>query len=244
MRNYFDVIPAIDLREGRVVRLYQGDYDRETEYLVDPLVLARDYAASGVRWLHVVDLDGARNGSLGNLKVLRGLTRVGLRIQAGGGVRGEKDVRRLCEAGVERVVVGSVAIREPQRVIGWLRVFGAERLTLALDTRWGDGAWRLHSAGWVEDEEATLDQLAPRYAAAGARHLLCTDIDRDGTLSGPNLPLLAHLRDIAPILNVQVSGGARSVGDVRAVRDAGAAGIVLGRALLERRFTLDDALSC
>ncbi len=242
--NAFTVIPAIDLREGHVVRLYQGDYDRQTRYAVDPLQLAHDYAAAGATWLHVVDLDGARSGMSDNLRVLKGMARAGMKIQAGGGVRSEDDVRRLRDAGVTRVVVGSLAVREPDRVIGWLGDFGPEHLTLALDTRWRDGAWRLPSAGWTEDEHATLDELAPRYAAAGARHLLCTDIDRDGTLSGPNLALLEHLRTIAPALKVQVSGGVRAVDDVAQARAAGAAGIVLGRALLEGRFTLGEALSC
>jgi len=242
--NTFSVIPAIDLREGRVVRLYQGDYDKQTRYPVEPLALARSYAAQGARWLHVVDLDGARSGHLDNLRVLRELAHAGLKLQAGGGVRDADDVQRLLDAGIERVVVGSLAVREPERVIGWLGDFGAEHLTLALDTRWRDGAWRLPSAGWTEDEHATLDELAPHYAAAGARHLLCTDIDRDGTLSGPNLSLLAHLRAIAPALEVLVSGGVRALEDVSAARDAGAAGIVLGRALLEGRFTLGEALSC
>jgi phosphoribosylformimino-5-aminoimidazole carboxamide ribotide isomerase len=242
--SVFTVIPAIDLREGHVVRLYQGDYDKQTRYAVDPLQLAHDYAATGATWLHVVDLDGARSGALDNLRVLEGMARAGMKIQAGGGVRSEDDARRLFDAGVDRVVVGSLAVREPERVIGWLGDFGPERLTLALDTRWRDSAWRLPSAGWTEDERATLDDLAPHYAAAGARHLLCTDIDRDGTLSGPNLALLEHLRTIAPALKVQVSGGVRAVDDVAQARAAGAAGIVLGRALLEGRFTLGEALSC
>lgn len=244
MSESFTVMPAIDLRAGQVVRLYKGDYGRQVSYPVDPEALAHDYAAAGAEWLHVVDLDGARSGSLDNLGVLRRLARAGIRIQAGGGVRGEGDVKRLYEAGVERVVLGSLAIREPGRVIGWLDAFGADRLALALDTRRRAGAWRLSSAGWLGDEKATLDDLAPCYAAAGARHLLCTDIDRDGTLTGPNLTLLAHLRTLAPELSVQVSGGARAVDDVRAARAAGAAGIVLGRALLEGRFTLGEALSC
>jgi phosphoribosylformimino-5-aminoimidazole carboxamide ribotide isomerase len=244
MSASFNVIPAIDLREGRVVRLYQGDYERQTRYHVEPLALAHEYAAAGARWLHVVDLDGARSGRLDNLHTLTAMAHVGLRIQAGGGVRQEDDLKRLFDAGVERVVLGSVAVRDPDRVIDWLDRYGAGRLTIALDTRHRDGAWRLPSAGWTEDEAATLDELAPRYAAAGARHLLCTDIDRDGTLEGPNLALLSHLREIAPALAVQVSGGVRALDNIRAARDRGAAGIVLGRALLEGRFTLGEALSC
>ncbi len=242
--NGFSVIPAIDLREGRVVRLYQGDYDRQTAYPVEPLALARSYAAQGARWLHVVDLDGARSGQLDNLRVLGDLAHAGMRLQAGGGVRDAEDVRRLLDTGVERVVVGSLAVREPERVKAWLGDFGADHLTLALDTRWRDGAWRLPSAGWIKDERATLDELAPYYAAVGARHLLCTDIDRDGTLAGSNLTLLSYLRVLAPDLHVQVSGGVRTLDDVRAARELGAAGIVLGRSLLEGRFTLGEALAC
>lgn len=240
----FAVLPAIDLRGGRVVRLYQGDYARETVYDIAPADQARRYAEAGARWLHVVDLDGARSGSASNQGVVRELTRAGLRVQAGGGVRDESDLVRLFDAGVSRVVVGSLSVRDPDRVCGWLDRYGSERLVIALDTRWREGAWRLPSAGWEQDETATLDELAPRYADAGARHLLCTDINRDGTLSGPNLDLLAHLMTIAPDLAVQVSGGVRALGDVRKAREVGAAGIVLGRALLERRFTLENALSC
>lgn len=238
----FTIYPAIDLREGRVVRLYQGDYERQTDYAVDPLQLAHDYAAAGAEWLHVVDLDGARSGEFVNLPVLTALAQSGLRVQAGGGVRSEEDLQRLFNAGVERVIVGSVAMRAPERVIAWLDHYGADRLTVALDTRMRDGIWRLPSAGWTEDEAVTLDELAPRYASAGAKHLLCTDIDRDGTLGGPNLELLDHLRKRVPELAVQVSGGVRAVEDVSQARDRGAAGIVLGRALLDGRFTVADAL--
>ncbi|HET7269370.1 MAG TPA: 1-(5-phosphoribosyl)-5-[(5-phosphoribosylamino)methylideneamino] imidazole-4-carboxamide isomerase [Oleiagrimonas sp.] len=240
----FTVLPAIDLREGCVVRLYQGDYARQTDYDVTPLALARRYAEAGARWLHVVDLDGARSGNTSNLGVITALTDTGLYLQAGGGVRGEDDLARLFDAGVKRVVIGSLSVRAPDLVCRWLHDYGPERLTIALDTRWRDGGWRLPSAGWERDEEATLDDLAPRYAEAGARHLLCTDIDRDGTLSGSNFDLLAHIKTIAPALDVQVSGGVRALDDIRTAREAGGAGIVLGRALLEGRFTLEEALAC
>lgn len=239
----FTIIPAIDLRQGRVVRLYQGDYARQTAYAVDPVGLAREYAAAGARWLHVVDLDGARDGGLDNLDLLRAICDTGLQVQAGGGVRSDDDVQRLLDVGVQRVVVGSVAIRQPGQVIEWLHSYGADRLIVALDTRWRGDAWRLPSAGWTESEESTLDALAPLYAIAGARHLLCTDIDRDGTLGGPNLALYTHLARIAPSLQVQVSGGARDLGDVDAARNCGASAVILGRALLERRFTVAEALS-
>lgn len=240
----FSLIPAIDLRDGNVVRLRQGDYSQQTSYRVDPLRLALDYAAAGAQWLHVVDLDGARGGTLANFRLIEALAGTALQVQAGGGVRGEEDLQRLLDAGVARVVLGSVAIREPERVIGWLDRYGPERLVIALDTREEGGAWRLPSAGWTHSEAPTLDELAPRYAAAGAVHVLCTDIHRDGMLSGPNLALYAYLRALAPALHIQASGGVRDLDDVRAVRAAGLAGVVLGRSLLEGRLTLKDALAC
>jgi len=240
----FTVIPAIDLRGGNVVRLRQGDYAQQTSYRVDPLALAHGYAAAGAAWLHVVDLDGARLGNFDNLRTIEALAGGRLAVQAGGGVRSDDDVARLIDAGVSRVVVGSVAIREPDRVIEWIAHYGAERICVALDTRNEAGRWRLPSAGWTENEAATLDELAPRYAAAGAKHLLCTDIARDGMLAGPNVALYRHLCALVPGLNVQASGGVRDVADVRDVRDAGCAGVVLGRSLLEGQLALADALSC
>jgi phosphoribosylformimino-5-aminoimidazole carboxamide ribotide isomerase len=240
----FDVIPAIDLRGGQVVRLKQGDYAQQTTYAADPRELAQRYADAGARWLHLVDLDGARSGQLDNLAVIRAIAADGMQVQAGGGVRDEADLQRLFDAGVQRVVLGSVAIRDPGLVAGWLDTYGAERLTLALDTRRIDGRWTLPSAGWTETEAHTLDELAPWYAAHGALHLLCTDIDRDGMLAGFNLDLYRHLADSVPQLAVQASGGVRSLDDIRAAREAGARGVILGRALLEGRFTVEEALAC
>jgi phosphoribosylformimino-5-aminoimidazole carboxamide ribotide isomerase len=240
----FEVIPAIDLRGGRVVRLRQGDYAQQTTYAADPRELAQRYADAGARWLHLVDLDGARSGGLENLAVIQAIASSGMQIQAGGGVRGEDDVQRLFDAGVQRVVLGSVAIRDPELVAGWLAKHDAERLTIALDTRHIDGRWTLPSAGWTESETRTLDELAPWYAAHGAHHLLCTDIERDGMLGGFNLDLYRHLADSVPQLAVQASGGVRSLDDIRAAREAGAQSVILGRALLEGRFTVEEALAC
>jgi len=239
-----NIIPAIDLREGRVVRLKQGDYGQQTTYESDPRELAQRYAAAGATWLHLVDLDGARSGGLDNLAVIESIARDGMQIQAGGGVRNEDDLSRLFSAGVNRVVLGSVAIRDPELVADWLTRYGAEQLTIALDTRQVDGQWALPSAGWTELESRTLDELAPWYAEKGARHLLCTDIDRDGMLAGFNLDLYRHLAKTVPDLAVQASGGVRSLDDIRAAREAGAKGVILGRALLEARFTIEQALAC
>lgn len=240
------IIPAIDLRGGRVVRLAQGDYQRESAFAFDPLELACGHARAGANWLHVVDLDGARDGQLENLRTITALARAdsALRVQAGGGVRGEADLRRLFDAGVARVVVGSMAVREPETVQDWIVRHGAQRIVVALDARFDGTAWRLPVAGWRETTAATLDDLAPRFARAGLVHLLCTDIDRDGMLNGPNLDLYAHLRRIVPQLAVQASGGVRDADDVRALRATGVAGVILGRSLLEGRLTTAQALAC
>lgn len=239
----FELYPALDIRGGRVVRLRQGDYAQETRYADEPLAAARAHAEAGARWLHLVDLDAARVGGYTLAPLLREIrAQTGLRVQTGGGVRSEADAEAILDAGAARVVVGSLAVREPARVARWLGRFGAERLTVALDAREVDGEWRLPVAGWTADSGARLDELLARYADAGLRHLLCTDIACDGMLAGPNLGLYRRVLARAPAVAVQGSGGVRDAADVRALRDAGCAGAVLGRALLEGRLRLDDAL--
>lgn len=241
----FTVYPALDIRGGSVVRLAQGDYARQTQYGNDPLPRAAAFAAAGARWMHLVDLDAAKAGGYTLATLLEAIARdTGLQVQTGGGVRSRDDVARILDAGAARVVVGSLAVRQPQAVSAWLAEFGGERITVALDTRQNaDGVWTLPVHGWTEDAGVTLDELLPRYVDAGLRHLLCTDIARDGMLSGPNLELYAHLRALAPDVAVQASGGVRDAADVRGARTAGCAGAVLGRALLEGRLELGDALA-
>ncbi len=239
-----EILPAIDLRGGHVVRLAQGDYARQTRYPVDPVQLAAHYRAGGAQWLHVVDLDGARAGGLQNLAVVAALARSGLLIQVGGGVRARSDIEALFASGVARVVIGSVAVREPEKVEKWITTFGADRLCIALDTRRIGGEWTLPSAAWLKDEPARLDDLAPRYAAAGAIHLLCTDIDCDGMMAGPNLELYRRLRERVPSMRIQASGGVRDRADLAELVAIGVAGAILGRCLLEGRISLAEALAC
>lgn len=242
----FIVYPALDIRDGRVVRLAQGDYARETHYGDDPLPRAQAFADAGARWMHLVDLDAARAGGYTLAPLLSQIgAQTGLQVQTGGGVRSRADVQRILDAGAARVVIGSLAVRDRESVLEWLAEFGAERITVALDTRQdAQGVWRLPVLGWTETSSLTLEQLAGEYAAAGLQHLLCTDIARDGMLSGPNLELYAYLRRIAPGVQVQASGGIRDAADVRAAREAGCAGAVLGKSLLEGRLRLDEALAC
>jgi len=242
----FTVFPAIDVRGGSVVRLLQGDYARETRYGDDPLAQAVAYAQAGAEWLHLVDLDAARAGGYTLSALLPRIRHeAGLKVQTGGGIRGERDLVALLEAGAERVVIGSLAVREPKLVEGWLRRYGAGRITVALDTRCDEaGQWTLPVAGWTEASTRTLDELAQDYARAGLEHLLCTDIARDGMLLGPNLELYRHLHGRVPGLALQASGGVRDLDDVQGARQVGCSGVVLGKALLEGRLRLEEALAC
>lgn len=241
----FTVYPAIDVRDGCVVRLRQGDYMQETRYDDAPLALAQRYAEQGAEWLHLVDLDAARAGGYTLAALLRGIkATTTLHVQTGGGVRNGSDVESILAEGADRVVIGSLAIRDPQRVCEWIGRFGADRITVALDARWSDGMWQLPSHGWTEDSGVELAPLLAMFASHGLRHLLCTDIARDGMLSGPNAALYAHLQAIAPALQVQASGGVREIADVVAAKRQGCAGIVLGRALLEGKLDLAEALAC
>ncbi|MHC9014065.1 1-(5-phosphoribosyl)-5-[(5-phosphoribosylamino)methylideneamino]imidazole-4-carboxamide isomerase [Stenotrophomonas bentonitica] len=242
----FIVYPALDIREGRVVRLLQGDYAQQTTYGDDPLPRAQAFAAAGASWMHLVDLDAARAGGYTLAPLLAAIAaQTGLKVQTGGGVRSRDDVARILDAGAARVVVGSVSVREPDTVIGWLREFGPDRLTIALDARQAeDGRWLLPVHGWTETAEDTLEALAQRYAEAGMKHLLCTDIARDGMLSGPNIDLYQHLARLLPGVAVQASGGVRDAQDVAQAKAVGCGGAILGKALLEGRMTLEGALEC
>ncbi|QDL27929.1 1-(5-phosphoribosyl)-5-[(5-phosphoribosylamino)methylideneamino]imidazole-4-carboxamide isomerase [Stenotrophomonas maltophilia] len=242
----FIVYPALDIRDGRVVRLRQGDYAQETSYGDDPLPRAQAFAAQGAQWMHLVDLDAARAGGYTLAPLLAAIrAQTPLQVQTGGGVRGRDDVARILDAGAGRVVVGSLAVRRPDEVVGWLEEFGADRITIALDARQdAQGLWQLPVHGWTENAGVTLDDLAQRYARAGMRHLLCTDIARDGMLAGPNIDLYRHLSGLLPGVAVQASGGIRDVADVAEARAAGCGGAILGKALLEQRMDLAEALAC
>ena len=240
------IYPAIDLRGGRVVRLTEGKFDQEKSYGDDPLSVAKKFAAAGAAWLHVVDLDGAKDPSQRQTALVEKIVRgSGLRVQTGGGIRDETQISGLLAAGVERVIVGSLAAREPVRVRGWLQRFGAEHIILSPDVRLdGDGTPRVAAAGWQESTGLALDDFLHSYLPAGLIHILCTDISRDGKLTGPNSALYAQLVKRFPSLQIQASGGVSSLDDLRALQTTGSAGAIVGRALYEKKFTLQEALAC
>lgn len=237
------IMPAIDLREGRCVRLFQGRFDAVTEY-GDPLAQVRAFAEAGAEWVHIVDLDGARLGNPAQYDLIARLAaETGLKIQTGGGVRAPEHVQTLLDAGVARVVVGSVAARDPDAVAGWIDRFGADRICAAFDVRAVADAWEVAADGWTSGSGLSLDELFVRYPRGGLRHALVTDISRDGALSGPNTELMRWVREKRPDLSLQASGGVSRLDDLAALRDAGAGAAIVGRALYERRFTLEDALA-
>jgi phosphoribosylformimino-5-aminoimidazole carboxamide ribotide isomerase len=233
------VYPAIDLRHGHVVRLMEGDPTRETVYGDDPAEVARRWVEAGAEWLHVINLDGALGGnnSLGALRSIAGA--VDVPVQFGGGLRSEEAVRRAMEAGATRVILGTVAVEEPDLVERLLRQWGAERLAVALDTRGG----QVVTHGWQTATGRTPVELGQELAALGMRHALYTDVARDGLLTGVNVEAVAHLaRETS--LSVIVAGGVRSLHDLCVLHAFGApiAGAVVGKALYTGDIRLEDAL--
>ena len=240
------IYPAIDLRGGRVVRLTEGKFDQEKSYGDDPLAVARGFRAAGAVWLHVVDLDGAKDPARRQIALVERLAREsGLRMQTGGGIRDAAQIAALLAAGAERVIVGSLAVKDPALVKGWLRQFGPDRLILSPDVRLdATGTPRIAAAGWQESTGVALDDFLRDFLAAGLVHVLCTDISRDGKLTGPNTALYVELLRKFPALQLQASGGVSSLADLRALKAAGAPGAIVGRALYEGKFTLPEALAC
>ncbi len=240
------IYPAIDLRGGRVVRLTEGQFDQEKSYGDDPLAVAQGFKAAGATWLHVVDLDGAKDPAKRQTPLVEKIARdSGLRVQTGGGIRDEAQVSALLAAGVQRVIIGSLAVRQPALVRGWLNSFGPEKILLSPDVRLdATGIPRIAAAGWQETTGVALDDFLTGYVAVGLKHILCTDISRDGKLTGPNSALYAQLVKKFPSLEIQASGGVSSLDDLRTLQGTGAAGAIIGRALYEKKFTLQEALAC
>jgi len=240
------IIPALDLIDGTVVRLHQGDYAQQRDYGSDPLPRLQAYAADGAQVLHLVDLTGAKDPARRQIPLLKTLVAgVDVPVQVGGGVRSEEDVAALLAAGVARVVVGSTAVRDPEQVKGWFRRFGADALVLALDVRIDDqGVKQVAVSGWQENSGVTLEELVAIYQPVGLKHVLCTDISRDGTLAGSNVSLYQEICARYPQVAFQSSGGIGDLNDIAALRGTGVRGVIVGRALLEGKFNVTEAIQC
>ena len=209
------IIPAIDLKDGKCVRLFKGDFARTTEYSSDPASVGRQFSALAVQDLHVIDLDGARTGAQHNQSIVKEIaTHSGLDVQLGGGIRERDNIASWLDAGVTRCVVGSIAINEPQVVREWILEFGVDAIVLALDVKLSaSGVPMLTTHGWTKDTDITLWDCIDNYQDIGARHVLCTDVARDGAMTGPNFELYTDILVRYPDLQLQASGGVRDVAD-------------------------------
>jgi phosphoribosylformimino-5-aminoimidazole carboxamide ribotide isomerase len=237
MRTW-DIYPAIDLRQGRVVRLAQGDPRKEKRYADNPLLVARRWQEAGSAWLHVVNLDGAFDErGPENYGALEHILTSGLRVQFGGGLRSLEAIRRALDLGVSRVVIGTAAVENPTLVEVALAEFGVERVAVGIDAR--EGKVRTH--GWRQGTEVSAVDLARRWAAKGVRWVVFTDVSRDGMGSGINLAATMQLAETTR-LHVIASGGVAGLEDVQRAYDAGLSGIIIGRALYEGKVDLRKAL--
>ena len=232
------ILPAMDLIGGKAVRLQQGRFDAVTTYPTQPLDALRQFAAAGANWAHIVDLDGAKAGRPVQADLICELAgSAPLSLQVAGGYRDRDQIARVMDAGVARVVIGSLAVKRPELVRKWIADFGPDRITLSLDVRVIDGVPMVAIAGWTEDSGVSLWDVAGRLL--NARHLLVTDIGRDGMLKGPNFDLYEEIAERLPDLKVQASGGVSSLADLERLRTDGA---IVGKALWEGRFALEEAL--
>ena len=239
------VIPAIDLKDGQCVRLLQGDFDRQTVYSADPSGVAKQFSDLAVDDLHVVDLDGARSGKQDNVDLVAQIAaQSGLAVQVGGGIRTRQDVVTWLESGASRCVVGSTAINHPDIVGEWMDEFGVDAIVLALDVRLSnDGTPALSTDGWTRSAGTSLWDCLDAYNRFRSPHVLCTDIARDGALSGPNLDLYAEVLDRYPDLRLQASGGIRNADDLRALQSLGVPAAISGRALLDGAISASEVAS-
>ena len=232
-----ELIPAIDLIDGKCVRLTKGDYDTKKVYADDPVALARSFEQLGFRRLHLVDLDGARSRHVVNDAVLRRITReTQLIVDFGGGVKTDEDIRKAFDAGASMVTAGSIAVTEPETFLRWMETYGAERMILGADVR--DGYISIN--GWQEESRQRLADFLARYMKAGTRHVLCTEISRDGMLQGPAIALYREVMEAHPECHLIASGGVSDIQDIRDLQEAGIPAVVFGKAIYEGRIDMEE----
>ena len=232
-----ELIPAIDLIDGRCVRLTQGDYDIKKVYEQNPVDMAKMYADCGVRRLHVVDLDGAKAKEPCNLRVLEQLaTNTNLDKEWGGGIKSTDALRAALNAGANRVICGSVAVDNRELFADWLQNYGAGLVILGADVRGRNVA----THGWLKESQVSIDEIIGWFLPFGLKQLICTDISKDGMLQGPNFPLYVELKDNFPTVDTTLSGGISSMDDIRKAHELGLHSVIIGKAIYEGRITLKD----
>lgn len=237
-----NVIPAIDLRKGQCVRLLRGDFDRQTNYSEDPITLAGSYKATGFSDLHVVDLDGALSGQQENQDIIRKIVSSSdLAVQIGGGIRTQAQLESWLASGVARVVIGSLAVIRPQLVSDWLDTYGPDKIVLALDVTLDETSTpQLATHGWTRSGNMTLWQCIDTYLDVDLQHVLCTDISKDGAMTGPNFELYTQLLEKYPRIRLQASGGVRDIDDLKALDRIGVPAAISGRALLDGKIKTEE----
>ena len=234
-----ELIPAIDIINGQCVRLTKGDYDQKTVY-GKPLDMALEFERIGYQRLHVVDLDGAKSKHIVNDDVLKAITsETSLTVDFGGGIKTDEDLEKAFAAGASMVTVGSIAVTKPDLFMGWLEKYGAERMILGADVRHG----KISINGWKEDSAEDLLPFLRKYIDAGVRNVLCTEISKDGTLSGPAIDLYKEMMDAYPELHLIASGGVSSIDDIKALDAAGIPAVVFGKAIYEGKVDLRELVS-
>ncbi|MDR0796892.1 MAG: 1-(5-phosphoribosyl)-5-[(5-phosphoribosylamino)methylideneamino]imidazole-4-carboxamide isomerase [Tannerella sp.] len=234
-----ELIPAIDLIDGKCVRLTQGDYDSKKIYNEDPLEVAKTFEDHGMRRLHVVDLDGAREGRIINYRVLECLaSRTSLVIDFGGGLKSEKDLEIAFDSGAAMITGGSIAVKEPERFASWLRQYGSRKIILGADAK----NKKIAIDGWQTTTEKELIPYIQAYHQQGIRTVICTDISRDGLLQGPATGLYREIREALPDIYLIASGGVSSVDDIEQLEAAGIPAVIFGKAIYERRIRLSDLI--
>lgn len=232
-----EIIPAIDIIDGKCVRLTQGDYAQKKVYSKHPLEVARQFEDAGLRRLHLVDLDGARLKAVKNWKVLEVLAaRTSLQIDFGGGIATEKDVQIVFDSGAALATVGSIAVKNEYEFVKWLLIFGAHRFMLGADVK--DQQIVIH--GWTETTQLSVFDFIKKYMEKGVQQVFCTDVSKDGKLEGPSLELYRQIRERFPKLHFIASGGVSSVDDLQALEEIGCSGAIVGKAIYEKRVSLAD----
>ena len=231
------IIPAIDLIDGKCVRLTQGDYNQKTVYNEDPLAVAREFEAAGLTRLHVVDLDGARGGGIVNHKVLERIAGgTNMKIDWGGGMKSDEDLRIAFEAGAHQVTGGTIAVKKPEVFLGWLDRYGAEKIILGTDVR-GD---KIAVSGWEEASDRELFEFLADYVARGVRYTICTDVSKDGLLQGTARELYGRIRREQPEVSLIASGGVTTTDDLDALAKLDCYGVIVGKAIYEGRIALEE----
>ncbi len=241
-----NIIPAIDLIQGKCVRLFKGDFEQQTVYSDKPLDVALSMQNDGAKFLHVVNLDGAKNEASNNTHIIKEIVaNTNLQVQTGGGIRTQNQVEELLLAGVDKVVIGSLAIKSPAVVKQWLEHFGNDKIVIAFDVKVTNNVPMIAVDGWQNSSVVSLWTALDDYLGANTpiKHILCTDIDRDGVLNSPNFALYKEIQRNYPKLQLQASGGVGSFADIQHLSDNNTPSVIIGKALYEKKFTLVEALN-